>query len=199
MFSRDEIQHACCVSQTCVCVCGCMCVHAHALPQSCWTLCGPMGCSLPGSSVHWIFQARILEWAVISYSRGSSQYRETEPASLTSLVLAGGYFTTEPPGKPFSKPTWMQNLSLEGRIREGLQHLFRNTASRKKSRGGKFRGSDKNELHFKRFLNFTFKILGSQERPLLNDQRQNSFKNVYKTEDKDIHLVCGPFLLLYSR
>ena len=93
----------------------------------------------------------------------------------------------------------MQNLGLEGRIREGLQHLFRNTASRKKSHGGKFRGSDKNELRFKRFLNFTFKILGSQERPLLNDQRQNPFKNIYKIEDKDSHLVCGPFLLLYSR
>ena len=38
----------------------------------------------------------------MSYSRGSSQHRETEPVPLTSPVLAGGYFTTEPPGKPFS-------------------------------------------------------------------------------------------------
>ena len=37
--------------------------------QSCPTLCNPMGCSLPGSSVHGILQARILEWAAISFSR----------------------------------------------------------------------------------------------------------------------------------
>ena len=47
-----------------------------------------MGCSLPGSSVHGIFQARILEWVAGSYSRGSSQAREAD-----SLPLA-------PPGKP---------------------------------------------------------------------------------------------------
>ena len=40
--------------------------------QLCPTFCGPMDCSPPGSSVHGIFQARILEWVVISYSRGSS-------------------------------------------------------------------------------------------------------------------------------
>ena len=36
------------------------------------TLCEPMDCSPPGSSVHGIFQARILEWVAISFSRGSS-------------------------------------------------------------------------------------------------------------------------------
>ena len=40
--------------------------------QSCPTLCNPMGCSPPGSSVHGIFQTRILEWVAISFSRGSS-------------------------------------------------------------------------------------------------------------------------------
>ena len=40
--------------------------------QSCPTLCDPMDCSLPGSSVHGIFQARVLEWVAISFSRGSS-------------------------------------------------------------------------------------------------------------------------------
>ena len=40
--------------------------------QSCPTLCDQMDCSLPGSSVHGIFQARILELDVISYCRGSS-------------------------------------------------------------------------------------------------------------------------------
>ena len=42
------------------------------VPQSCPTLCDPMDCSLLGSSVHGIFQARILEWVAISFSRGSS-------------------------------------------------------------------------------------------------------------------------------
>ena len=40
--------------------------------KSCPTLCNPMDCSLPGSSVHGIFQARVLEWVAISFSRGSS-------------------------------------------------------------------------------------------------------------------------------
>ena len=44
--------------------------HVHA--QSCPTLCDPMDCSPPGSSVHGIFPARILEWLPISFSRGSS-------------------------------------------------------------------------------------------------------------------------------
>ena len=47
------------------------CMHAKLL-QSCLTLCNPMDCSLPGSSVHGILQARILEWVVMPFSRGSS-------------------------------------------------------------------------------------------------------------------------------
>ena len=42
----------------------------------CLTLCHPMDCSLPGSSVHRIFQARILERVVIAFSRGSSTPRD---------------------------------------------------------------------------------------------------------------------------
>ena len=44
--------------------------------QSCLTLCNPMDCSLPGSSVRGIFQARILEWVAISFSRRSFQPRD---------------------------------------------------------------------------------------------------------------------------
>ena len=40
------------------------------------TLCDPVDCSLPGSSVHGIFQAIVLEWIAISFSRGSSQPRD---------------------------------------------------------------------------------------------------------------------------
>jgi len=44
--------------------------------QSCLTLCNPVNCSLPGSSVHGILQARVLEWVAISFSRGSSRPRD---------------------------------------------------------------------------------------------------------------------------
>ena len=46
------------------------------ITQSYLTLGNPMDCSLPGSSVHGIFQVRILEWVAISFSRGSSQPRD---------------------------------------------------------------------------------------------------------------------------
>ena len=49
-------------------------MHAHS--QSCQNLCHPMGYSLPGSSVHGIFQATVLEWFAISFSRGSSRPRD---------------------------------------------------------------------------------------------------------------------------
>ena len=49
--------------------------------QSCPTLCDPMDCSLPGSSVHGISQARVLEWIAISSSRGSSQPRDRTQVS----------------------------------------------------------------------------------------------------------------------
>ena len=57
--------------------------------QLCLTLCDPMDCSLPGSSVHGIFQARILEWVAISFSRGSSQ-----PSDRTQVShIVGRCFT----------------------------------------------------------------------------------------------------------
>ena len=85
-----------------MCVCVCVCARAHArgimgrkvysiyqisievcdlrkikeseseVAQSCPTLCDPTDCSLPGSSIHGIFQARVLEWVAIAFSRGSS-------------------------------------------------------------------------------------------------------------------------------
>ena len=59
--------------------------------QSCLTLCGPM--NPPGSFAHGIFQARILAWGAISYSRRSSQLRDWTHTPLSS-TLAGGFFTT---------------------------------------------------------------------------------------------------------
>ena len=57
--------------------------------QSCLTLCDPMDCSLPGFSVHEIFQARVLEWVAISFSRGSSWPRDWTQVSC----IAGWRFT----------------------------------------------------------------------------------------------------------
>ena len=50
--------------------------------QSYPTLCDPMDCSLPGSSIHGIFQARVLEWVAISFSRVSFQTRDRTPVFL---------------------------------------------------------------------------------------------------------------------
>ena len=61
------------------------------LLQSCPTLSNPMDCSTPGSSVHGILQAWILEWAAVPASRGSSWPKY---ASLMAAALAGGFFTT---------------------------------------------------------------------------------------------------------
>ena len=46
------------------------------LLQLCLTLCDAIDCSLPGSSVHRILQARILEWVAVPVSRGSSQFKD---------------------------------------------------------------------------------------------------------------------------
>ena len=54
--------------------------------QSCLTLCNPRDCSPPGSSVHGIFQATMLEWVAISYSRGSSQSRDWTHISCVSCI-----------------------------------------------------------------------------------------------------------------
>ena len=57
--------------------------------QLCPALCDPIDCSLPGSSIHGIFQARVLEWAAISFSRGSSWPRDWTWVSR----IAGRHFT----------------------------------------------------------------------------------------------------------
>ena len=68
------------------------------IAQSCLTLCDPIECSPPGSSVHRFFQARILEQVAISFSRGSSQPRDWTQASH----IADRRFTVWAPEKPQS-------------------------------------------------------------------------------------------------
>ena len=53
------------------------------------TLCDPMNCNLPGSSVHEILQARILDWVAIPFSRGSSQPRD----QTWVCCIVGRFFT----------------------------------------------------------------------------------------------------------
>ena len=69
-----------------------VCVRAKSL-QSCLTLGNSMDCSPPGSSVHGILQARLLEW-VTTPSPGVLPDPGIEPVSLTFPALAGGLFTT---------------------------------------------------------------------------------------------------------
>ena len=59
----------------------------------------PMGCSPPGFSIHEIFQARILEWVAISFSRGSSWPRDWTPHLLCLLNWQAGSLPSEPPRK----------------------------------------------------------------------------------------------------
>ena len=70
------------------------------------TLCDPMDCSLPGSSVHGNLQAGTLEWLAFPFSRGSSQPRDR----TRSPALRADCLPSEPPGKP--KNTGVGSLSL---------------------------------------------------------------------------------------
>ena len=80
--------------------------------QSCLTLCNPMDCHPPGSSVHENFQARILEWVAIPFSRGFSWPRDWTWVSCT----AGGFFTV-----------WATREALRT---QGILHLLSDPFSR---------------------------------------------------------------------
>ena len=69
----------------------------YSVMKSCLTLCDPMEHSPPGSSVHEISQASILEWVAISFSGGSSQPRDW---TCALPALAGRLFTAESSGGP---------------------------------------------------------------------------------------------------
>ena len=69
--------------------------------QSCPTLCDLVDCSLPGSSVRGILQARILEWLPF-LSPGDIPDPGIEPESPASPALADRFFSTESPGKPIT-------------------------------------------------------------------------------------------------
>ena len=77
--------------------------------QSCLTVCDPIDCSLPGSSVHRILQAEILECIAFPFSRGSSQPKNQTQVSLTAGEGAEPALPAEPPRKPI-----LLSLSLIG-------------------------------------------------------------------------------------
>ena len=82
-------------------MCVCACMRARTLSHSAHSLspvrhfCSPMDCSLPGSSVYGIFQARILNWVAISSSRGSFQPSDSLPLSHPWCVGVGGIEKSE--------------------------------------------------------------------------------------------------------
>ena len=82
--------------------------------KSCPTSCDLMDCSPPGSSVHGISQARMLEWVAISFSRGSSQPRDWTWVSHIAgdpLLLQVDSLPTEPPWKPWI--SWVDPKSTD--------------------------------------------------------------------------------------
>ena len=87
----------------------CTYMHANSL-QSCPALCDAMDYSSPGSSVHGIFQARILEWAAVP-PPGDPSTPRNESTSLMSPASAGGFFTTSAPCKAFLLHTPAINIS----------------------------------------------------------------------------------------
>ena len=80
----------------CACVCVCVCARARACActQSCPTLCDPIDCSPPGSSVYGILQARTLDWVAISSLQGICPTQGLNPCLLRLPALAGEFFTT---------------------------------------------------------------------------------------------------------
>ena len=89
-------------------------MHAKLL-QSCLTLCDPVDCSPPGSSVHGILQSRILEWVAMPSSRGSSQPRDGTLFSYRLLHKPVGSLPLAPPGKPIIR--YNNNKEVKNTVR----------------------------------------------------------------------------------
>ena len=89
-----------------ICVSGymwvCVCVCARARAKSCLTLCDPLDCSPPVSSVHGILQARILKWISISSFRGSSRPRNQTSISCISCITGGFFNPLSHQGSPWA-------------------------------------------------------------------------------------------------
>ena len=97
----------------------CVCL----ITQSCPTLCEPMNCSLPSSSVHEVSQARILKWVAISYSRESSWPRDLTYISCIDRWILYNCATGNPPPTPHT--TTSTPLEVLGKVKKKKKSLTR--------------------------------------------------------------------------
>ena len=88
------------------------CGYCCLVTKSCLTLCNPTDCSLPGSSVRGISQARVLEWVSVSSSRGSSRPKDQTHLSYISCITRRVLYHVVPPGKPPLGSETLRFLSL---------------------------------------------------------------------------------------
>ena len=96
-----------------------------SVTQSCPTLCSSMDCSPPGSSVHGIFQARILEWVSISFSRWSSWARDPTHVSCISCISRKILYHEGSPSKPLAESLKQKQFQLH--FRTSWQALLNET------------------------------------------------------------------------
>ena len=116
-FSEPMMKY--CSRQTITTQCD-MCVRA----PSCLTVCNPMDCSLPGSSVHGMFQARILVWVAISSSRGSSQPRDQTWVSYIGRYILYHWATWEVQCDMYSNTICSRRKEQENLIQSGVRKTF---------------------------------------------------------------------------
>ena len=84
----------------------------------CLTLCDPMDYSLSGASIHGIFQARILEWVAIPFSRGSSLYIHV---SISALQISSSVLVAQTvKNLPAMLKTWVQSPGWEDALEEDM-------------------------------------------------------------------------------
>ena len=103
----------------CACVCVCVCVHV-CMHSDMSDLLQTHGLQSSRLLCQGVFQARVLEWAAISYSRASSQPRDQTcitPMSLASPTLEGRFSTTVPSGKP-------DNIHSSNNRKENSRHIW---------------------------------------------------------------------------
>ena len=87
--------------------------------QSCPTLCDPMDCSLPGSSTHGIFQARVLEWGAIAFSDATGfrrlhfdKFSIAQSLIFEPVLTIDGFKAPHGTGTGFASPTDDATLSV---------------------------------------------------------------------------------------
>ena len=123
----------------CSLLCPSFCTQSVSSSVVCPSLCNPRDRSPPGSSIHGILQARILEWVAISSSRGLPKPR-IEPESLQLLHWQAGSLPTEPPGKLLHLPQFFGLEMLCTHKTQVLGASFMKTESKRCTQGGQTAG-----------------------------------------------------------